>query len=202
MSVLQLGLLFAISAPFAAAVWIARQRTRLASAYEDVSRERNVLGHGTRAVCGTEILDPEPVVREAADAMHDCARALFVHVDLAIFTGNRIRAEASALRIALQALILTAIHATPGGQVLVTGAALGDFLHIKIIDDGGNADPTIRQSRARDASELIAPLGGTIGVEATTGTGSTVTICLPLAGEFAVETNGLTEARDLAEQDA
>ena len=202
MSVVQLGLLLAIFAPFALALWVAYQRGPRASTNRanrpDIVAEFPL----TRVSFAAETMEIEPAVRSAADAVHHEARARFVQIELAVRPGTKAHVDPRALRSALHATVLTAVHATPGGQVLITTQTLGSQLHIRITDDGRNADQLTRERQARGAEELIALQGGSIAVEVRSGRGTTVTIRLPLPGDMGDELSDSIEVAAFEDQAA
>jgi len=181
-SIVQLGLLFAIATPFALAAWIAHRRKPEVLLSADATPDSTAGSPLACAGFAAETLDIEPVVRVVADALSQLARTHTVHIELAVTPGLQAHIDPNALRLALRAAIFTAIRATPGGQVLVTGATVGGQSHIRVTDDGKDANQLTRESLARDAEELIALQGGSIAVDVTTGRGTTVTLRLPPPG--------------------
>jgi len=207
MSIVQLGLLFAISVPFAVSIWVASRHQPLPAMGLDVTPDDttalSLSGIGFNAVT----MDVEHAVREAATASHAAARAKFVQVELALHadilhSGIKIRVDPNALRVALETAMGVAIRATPGGQILVTAAPLGRQLHIRIVDDGMNADQRSRESLLRDVETLIALQGGSIVVDAMPGRGTSVTLRLPMPGDVSGAGECAEEVSALAQQEA
>ena len=80
----------------------------------------------------------------------------------------------------LRSVLRAGIHATPGGQVLVSASAIGNEVAIKVLDDGATPDQRLRESMIREAQSLVALQGGALVVEARTGQGMVVTIRFPV----------------------
>jgi signal transduction histidine kinase len=202
MSIVQLGLLFAISAPFAIAIWVASRRhspsavSLDAKADEMIELSLNCIGFSA------ETLDVEHAVREAANASYSEARAQFVQIELAMNSDIKVRVDPNALRVALETAMRIAIRATPGGQMLVTAAHLGHQMHIRIVDDGFTADQRSRESLLREVETLIALQGGSIVVEAIPGRGTSVTLRLPVQSGASAEVTYSDEVSALAQQAA
>jgi len=113
------------------------------------------------------MLELEPVVRSAAEAVHAHARSLSGPGRTGRQSrGRKTRVDPNALKVALRLTLLNAINATPSGQVLVTGTALGGQLHIRVTDDGACANQRDREGLARAAEQWFALQGGSIAVEA------------------------------------
>jgi signal transduction histidine kinase len=192
MTTLQLGFLFAVAAPFILAVWVARNHRRQApmrggTIPREVA-EGAVLGL-TRAVSEAQTLDLEAELGAGMEALEGLALARFVRLELAVGQGATVRIDAVVLRAVLRSILGSAIRSTADGQVLVTALALGSQMHIRIIDDGVDADQTSREIMLREAGELLALQGGSLAVEARPGQGTTVTIRLPLPGGAGVATS-------------
>ena len=199
MDVVELGLIFAISAPFAVAVWMALQDR----AGDHVVYPREIVGSELRlGRSRAETLDVEQEVRAAADSAADLACAHSVRTRLAVAPGTTARVDPIALRTALRAVIEQAIRTAVGGQVLITAAALGPQIHIRVTDDAADADQRSREAGTREASSLIALQGGSIAIEAAQGRGTTVTIRLPLPGRIDEARNHYMEETALADHDA
>jgi hypothetical protein len=180
MSIVQMGLLAAISAPFALSIWIAYARRPMVIAEEDGASEGFAQ---SRSGFAAETLMLEPAVRVAARALQREARANFVQVELAIDPWIKAHVDPNVLGTALRVTMLAAIRATPGGQVLVTGMTLGGQPHIRVTDDGKDTDQLTREGLIRGVGEMIALQGGFVGVEVRPGRATTVTIRLPSAGD-------------------
>jgi signal transduction histidine kinase len=202
MSIVQLGLLFAISAPVAIAIWVASRRRPPPAASLDATpdemRESSPNGIGLSA----ETLDVEHAVREVANASHSAAHAQFVQIELAVHSDIKVRADPNALRVALETAMRIAIRATPGGQVLVTSERLGRQMRIRIVDDGMAADQGSRESLLHEVETLIALQGGSIVVEAIPGRGTSVTLRLPMPSGVSEEVTYSEEVSALARQAA
>ncbi|MGD0432041.1 MAG: hypothetical protein ABSA58_13210 [Acetobacteraceae bacterium] len=204
MSIVQLGLLFAILAPIVFALRVAFSRRRPTQATGSVARHEiggPVGSHLTRPHSGSETLDLAREVRAAADEVDGLAWAYFVGIDLAVDPGISLRADPTISRTVLSSTIGTAVRAAPGGHVLVTAHILRKQAHIRIIDDGVCADQRSRESQLREPADLLALLGGSLAVEARPGRGTAVTIRLPLAGP-GPEVNDPRAMRTLVEQEA
>ena len=197
MSIVQLGLLAAISAPFALSVWVAYVHRPSVLAGECPPSEATTAFALTRTNFATETLDLEPAVRATALTLHNEARAHSVRIQLAVDPGIKAHVDPNALGMALRVAVLVAIHATPGGQVLISGVILGGQLHIRITDDGTDTDQRTREGLIRSAEEVIAPQGGSVGVEVRPGRATTVTIRLPRQGD---QDDGRNEVPAMEEQ--
>jgi hypothetical protein len=201
MSMVQLGLLLALAAPFFVAVWVAflhwPRGTGRADGTPAASGECVVRGL-TRARFAAETLDIEREVRNAVD---DLASQHAVRLDMAVHQGSTVRIDPVILRTALRSLIDAAIRSATPGQVLITALTLGSQMHIRIVDDGADADQVSREIEAREPGELIALQGGSLAVEARPGQGTAVTIRLPIPGGAGPEADEFTETRTLAEQE-
>jgi hypothetical protein len=196
MTILQLTLLFVVSAPFCVALWIA-------FLHRSPAAPCGGTGLGLIDTCFTaESLDLEAEARAAADAAIGLARENFVRIRLAVKPGTNLRVEPEALRTALRTIVDTAVRATPGGQVLLTGMVVGTQVHVRVVDDGVKTDQALRESLVREAGSLIALQGGSIAVETRPGQGTTVTIRLSLPGESGAEVNDFVQEPVLAVQAA
>jgi nitrate/nitrite-specific signal transduction histidine kinase len=149
-----------------------------------------------------ETLDVEPMLRAAADAAHNLARAHFVRVELAVSPGMRTHVSPIALRNALRATVRTAIGATRGGQVLITGSTFAGQPQINVMDDGAHVDQKSREDQARGVEAMIAPQGGSVTVETRPGGGTTVRLRLPPAVGAVTEMHDSDRTFDWAEQAA
>ncbi len=154
-------------------------------------------GTGPRATrLEAKALDLPLVMREVADAVEPLAKARATRIRLAVSPGRTVWADRDYLSRALRELVETAVHASPGGQVLISAMPLGTELNIAVTDDARNVDLATRESMARDAGDLIAMQGGRMAIEARAGFGTTVTVRLPLPAEARVEPD---QARVLTE---
>jgi hypothetical protein len=201
MSMVQLGLLSAMSAPFGFAIWVAARRwpMPLGTIGEMADATGEYSGDWANSP-DEESLDAESVVRAAADDLRDLARSNFVRVEMAVSPGVRSRICGVASRHALRAMVRTAITAAPGGQVLITAVAHGDQILIKVMDDGANTDQTSRESAARSTETLLAPQGGSILVETNPLLGTTVTLWLSSLGDVSPYADEMSDAPDWADQ--
>jgi signal transduction histidine kinase len=203
MSIVQLGFLSVMSAPFCVALWVAARRRPWNPDLRDdapdaiADRAPSRIGFDER-----ETLDVEPMVRAAARSAQNLARAYFVHVELAVSPGIRTRVCPIALRNALRATVRTAISATRGGQVLITCATVGGQLQINVMDDGPDTNQKSREDLALAAEAMIAPHGGSISVVTKKGLSTTVTLCLPPLSGLIAEFNNPDHTHDWAEQAA
>jgi hypothetical protein len=199
MDVVELGLIFAISAPFALAVWMTFHEWADNQAVEpDVIVDRAFWPGRFSA----ETLDVEQEVRAAADSAADLARAHSVRVRLAVARSTTARVNPIALRTALRAVIEQSIRVAAGGEVLITAALLGSQVHIRVTDDRADADQKSREAGTREASSLIALQGGSIAIEAILGRGTTVSIRLPLRGRTDEARNDYVKETTLADHTA
>jgi len=125
-------------------------------------------------------LDVAAEVRLALAAMSQEAKDRLVALDKAIAPELAVHADAEALR---QVLVLLVGHAVRQAheQVLVSAAVLGGRVQIAVTDDGPGEAPDGQQAMLRQAMELVALQGGTLGIEAWPGQGSTVAVRLPEA---------------------
>jgi signal transduction histidine kinase len=199
MNIVQLGLLAVMATPFALAIRLAYAHRRSTPETDGEPSDRDAARMPARIGFAAELLDLELAVRAVARTSREPARALSVRIDLAIDPGLKAWVDPNSLQSALRSTVLAAIQATPGGQVLITGMPLGRQAHIRITDDGKNADQGTRESQARQAEELIALHGGSLRVEVTPSRATTVTIRLPLPGD---KTEMLIDVPALAEQAA
>src|SRR5258708_6191587 len=155
MSIVQLGLLSALAAPFGVAIWVAARRWPLPPGLlGDVPGATEAWAADQVEFAVAETLDAEPIIRALADEALELARSNFVQLELAISPGIKMRMSTVALRNALRKTVRNAIDATPGGDVLITAMTIGGQLHINVTDDGANADQAARESQARDAETL------------------------------------------------
>jgi signal transduction histidine kinase len=205
MSIVQLGLLFAISAPFAFAVRIvfSRRRRILTVGSADQHEIDGPLGSGsTRFGSDIELSEVAREVRAAADAVYGLACACFVGIDLAVEEKIGLRTDPTVLRTVLRSTIESAVRATPGGHVLVTAHIVGTQIHIRIIDDGPNADWRSREIQLLEPVELLTVQRGSLAVEARPGRGTAVTIRLPLTAGPRAEANDPRAMHMLVEEEA
>lgn len=195
MSIVQFGLLLTFGAPFVVAIWIAFTHRQRTSASDGTSfRDAGGFSGRLKSVA----VDIEAAVKDAATATGPLARAHWVKLDLAVSPSMRVHADPNVLGTALRETMMAAIRATPGGQVLVTAANVGRQLHIRIADDGRGDDQPRRESLVRDAGALVVLQGGSLGVHATPGRGTTVTVRLPMLGGEREAIDGLRELADQA----
>lgn len=180
MDMVQLGLLIVVSAPFVIAGWAAFLHRQLAPGINDLSRVEEEQPPGRFKARPLELA---PVVRAVVDGIVPLAREHAVRIDLAVGADMRVHADPNALRMALREMVLTAVRASACGQVVITAAAIGAQMNVRVTDDGRGADQKARESLARGAGELAALQGGSVAVEARPGRGTTVTLRLPLPAE-------------------
>jgi len=202
MNIVQMGMLFAIFAPFALAIWVGSRRLPPVTADGDTTPDGTEEFPLNRMGFAAVTLDVVAAVKAAAEAAHSVARANFVLVELAVRPGTIVRTDPNVLQVALRAAIRTAIQATPGGQVLVTATPLGCQLLIRIVDDGVNTDQRSREVLLREAETLVALQGGSIAVETRRGHGTSVSVRLPLPYDASVEMAQPEEPHALTEQAA
>ena len=205
MSIVQPVLLLALCAPFVLAIWIALTHRRRAVPRTDTAPHRIAETKAldpTRARFEAETVDVEAAVREAAATMEAEAGVDWVRIDLAVRPAPKVHVDPGTLRMALRETMLSAIRASPGGQVLVTTVTLGSQLHIRITDDVPGNDQRGREVSTREAGALIGLQGGSIAVEARPGQGTTVTMRLPLPGNLGGEVNSSQQLPVLANQAA
>ncbi len=191
MSNLQSGLLFLLCGPFVLALWVAFIHARRNTPGASLAPHPSAGLDPAVPRFSAEVIDVEAALREAATAVISPARVHRVRIDLAVTAAMTLHVDPGSLGIALQQTLLTAIHAAPGGQVLVTAVTLGSQLHIRVTDDGSGADQLNRETLTRGAEALIALQGGSIAVEARPGKGTTVSIRLPLPSTVGQEVCGL-----------
>jgi signal transduction histidine kinase len=181
-SIVQPGILLALCTPFALAVWIASQRTSAAARrttdWSQIIDDADVDLEAARFEA--ETIDIAAAIREAASWIEALTRAHAIQIDLAVSPSSTVHADPRALDMALRRTMLAAIQAAPEGRLLVTTQMLGRQLHIRVTDDGPGVDQQVREARLRGAEAVIALQGGSIGVDARPGHGTTVTIRLPL----------------------
>ena len=152
----------------------------------------------TRARCE----DPASLPHVAIDVKQDLAAVPPVDGDVV------------ALRETMLNLLLNAVDALPdGGMILVTTRHTGRSIHVTVRDTGVGMAPGVRQ-RAMDpffttkdprrtglglsaAYGIVTRHRGTLSVESAEGTGTTVTVELPVAATAVVDTpDSLAPARD------
>jgi signal transduction histidine kinase len=206
MSFFQLGLILTIAAPFAFAVWIAFQDNpdgaRL-SFMGVVHSGPDIINSGLRQERFNAVtLDMEQEVRAAANSVADLARTHAVRVRLAVNPGTELRVDPFALRTGLREVIADAVRSAVGGEVMITAAALGPQMHIRVTDDRADTDQRSREAGAREAASLIALQGGSIAIQSNQGLGTTVTIRLPSRGRNDEARNDYVEETAMAEQSA
>ncbi len=202
MSMVQLWLLFGIAVPILIAFRLAGLNRGLIPAGNGATPVGLAEGSMTVRGFAAETLEVEAVLASAAGAARDAARVGFVRLELAVEGGLRAHIDATALRDAVRAMLLTAIQSAPGGQVLITAMALDNQLHIRITDDGNWADQRTRECQARGAEELIALQGGSIAIDTRPNRGTTITMRLPLPSGLNVRPEDLHWTGDLAGQEA
>jgi signal transduction histidine kinase len=201
-SVVQSGLLLMLSTPFGLAIWIAFVHRRRAEASERSTSRHVTEVTGFIGGFARTTVDLESTVLQVAAEIGPMARAHWVRFDLAVSPLIIVQADPHVLATALRETMMTAVRATPGGQVLVTAVTLGGQLNICVTDDGRGEDQRLRESLVRDAGALIALQGGSVVVQATPGRGTVVTIRLPMRGDEKEEINDLEEFPALAVQAA
>jgi signal transduction histidine kinase len=204
MSIVQSGLPLALSTPFILAAWIAFLRRQRATACRDTPYPRvEANGADLLDLClGSGAVDLDAALREVAAELDPAACLRWVRVQLAVGAAMIVPVDPSVLRMALRNIMLGAINAAPGGQVLITAAILGRQLHIGIIDDGPGIDQQAREISMRQTEALIALQGGSIAIEARPGRGTAVTIRLPMPASAEQEASDSMQLPVLADQDA
>ena len=204
MSIVQSGLPLALSIPFILVVWVAFVHRRRLTAQRSPFHAETEKAGGTPAepALAPRSADLEVALREALVAADPVARSLWVRMELAVDAAMTVPVDPDALRIAVRDILLAAINATPGGQVLVTAVTLGRQLHIRITDDGPGADQRHREASMRQAETMIALQGGSIAVEAQPGRGTSVVIRLPVSASAGEEPGSAMQLRLLAHQAA
>ena len=205
MSIVQSGLPLALSMPFILAVWIAFLHRRRVTAYRNPPHAETAGGGGTLSdliLAAAPSVDLEVALREALAAADPVARSLWVRMNLAVDATKTVPIDPGALRIALRDIMLTAINAAPGGQVLVTAVTLGRQLHIRITDDGPGADQRLREASMCQTEAIIALQGGSIAIEARPGRGTSVAIRLPMSASAEPEADIAMQRPLLADQAA
>jgi signal transduction histidine kinase len=204
MSIVQSGLPLALSMPFILVVWVAFLRRGRVTAQRNPSygETEAVEGPPSDLISAPPSVDLEVAIREALIAADPVARSLWVRMDLAVDAAMTVPVDPGALRIALRDILLAAINATPGGQVLVTAVTLGRQLRIRITDDGPGADQRLREASMRQTEAMIALQGGSIAIEARPGRGTSVVIRLPVSASAEEEPGSAMQLRLLADQAA
>jgi signal transduction histidine kinase len=182
MSIVQSGLPLALSIPFILAAWIAfvhRQQTT-ASPVGPYAPVETGGADPVEPSLEAAFVDLEAVLRDAMAAVEAEARSHWVGLELAGGVAMTVPVNPSALRVALRNIFRTAIHAAPGGRVLVTASTLGSQLQIRITDDGLGANQQTRETMMCPTEASIGLQGGSIAVEARPGRGTSVTIQVPM----------------------
>lgn len=202
MSVVQSGLLLIPGTPFALAIWITLVHRRRVEASERSTSHHVAEVSGFVGGFAKATVDLESTVMEAAAALGPLVRGHWVRLSQAVSPAMTVQVDPNVLATALRETMMTAVRATPGGQVLVTAASLGRQLHICITDDGRGDDQRLRESLVREAGASIALQGGSVVVQAMPGRGTIVTIRLPLLGGESEEIDDLERFPALADQAA
>jgi signal transduction histidine kinase len=201
-SVVQSGLLLMPGTPFALAIWITLVHRRRVEASERSTSHHVAEVSGFVGGFAKATVDLESTVMEAAAALGPLVRGHWVRLSQAVSPAMTVQVDPNVLATALRETMMTAVRATPGGQVLVTAASLGRQLHICITDDGRGDDQRLRESLVREAGASIALQGGSVVVQAMPGRGTIVTIRLPLPGGESEEIDDLEKFPALADQAA
>ncbi len=201
MSIVQFGLLLAVAMPFILAGRMAFMRWQPAEASSCSNPEIAGFDPGG-SERSTEPVDVDAALREIAAAAIQVARPRWVRIDLALEAAMTLPLDPGVLKVAVRDTISAAIHAAPGGQVLVAAVILGSQLHIRVTDDGAGVDQRLREAAMRQTQALIAMQGGSVAVEARPGRGTTVTIRLPLPASEVEDVSDAAQLRILADQPA
>jgi signal transduction histidine kinase len=201
MGIVQSGLPLALSMPFILATWIAfmhghRAITRHDTTLSQTFESGQVDPADFRLTAAS--VDLEAALRDAVGTVAAVGRSRWVRIELAVDAAMTLPVDPNAFRMALRDSLLLAIDNATGGQVLVTAAALGSQLHIRITDDGPGIDQQVREASMRMGEALIALQGGSIAVEAQPGRGTTVTIRLPMPVTAEHQASGLVQLPVLA----
>jgi hypothetical protein len=206
MSIVQSGLPLALAMPFILAAWIwivflHRQRATACQAGPYAPVEAGGVDPVDDGLVAASV-DLEAALRDAVLVVEAVARSRWVRMELAVGPAIPVPMDPSTLRMALRDIMLTAINAAPGGQVLVAAATLGRELHIRITDDGSGADQQVRETSMRQTEALVALQGGSLAIEAQPSRGTTVTIRLPMPAAAQREASGSMQLPVLADQAA
>jgi hypothetical protein len=203
MSIVQSGLALALAMPFILAVWIWIVFLHRQPATACATRPYTLA-----EACGADphlvapFVDLEAALRDVLVVVEAVARSRWVSMELAVDPAMTVSMDPSALRMALHDIMVTAINATLGGQVLVAAATFGRELHIRITYDGSGADQQCRETSMRRTEASIALQGGSIAIEARPGRGTTVTVRLPMPASAQQEACGSMQPTMLADQAA
>jgi hypothetical protein len=179
MSIVQSGLLLAVLIPFLLVIWIAFGHRHRFTVDQDYTTYTAFEDDPTDQ-CFDAISDLNAVLRDTVLAVNSLARSKWVRIESALQTPMIVPMNANVLRTALDSVLRTAIHATPGGQVLVTATMSGSQVCIRITDEGPGTDQQARETSMRRIEASLPVQGGSILVEARPGRGTTVTITAPL----------------------
>jgi signal transduction histidine kinase len=144
----------------------------------------------------------EVALHDAVLSLNSVACSKWVRIELVVAVPITGPVDPRTWRSALREIMLTAINAAPGGQVLVTAATYNRRLRICVTDDGPGTDQYDRETSVRGIEALVALPGGSIAVEARPGLGTSVTIRLPIPLPAEPEANGSERIPMLAEQAA
>lgn len=171
MSMLYAGLPLAWSAPFILAIWAAAAR-----------RPRACSVPQTKAGNGSETVEPSGldwVLRQAAAEAAARCRSASGHIELALGNIDPGCINPGALQNAMREVMVSAVDASSSGRVLVTAAARGNQMQIRVTDDGAGSDHAGRTASLCQAAALLALQDGSMTVEVRPDRGTTVTIRLP-----------------------
>jgi signal transduction histidine kinase len=147
--------------------------SRVAAGLADAVAELQELSRGIHPAALSE--------RGLGPALRTLARRSAVPVELALATGARFPepVEIAAYYVASEALANAMKHAQ-AERVEISLAARGGSLLLSVRDDGvGGADPA-RGSGLAGLADRVEALGGSINVRSATGTGTHITVNLPL----------------------
>jgi signal transduction histidine kinase len=97
-------------------------------------------------------------------------------VDVAVQSGLLGRMRGTVLADLVAELLTAAIHGAPGSRLLLTAAAHGDRVHVRVTDDLAGADPAVRAAGVRDLMQRVALRGGSLNIDVRPAEGTTLTL--------------------------
>ncbi|MEI7712365.1 MAG: hypothetical protein WCI94_13075 [Rhodospirillales bacterium] len=123
-------------------------------------------------------------------------------IDVAVRPGLTLRANRSALREILHAVLRRALQDAATEQLLLTAAPEPGRVRIAITDDAQATATAARQAALRDAAALLAIQGGSMHIDVRPGQGTIVALYWPAPLSPVASRESRSNARDTPEQPA